>query len=204
MDLKRWLASLETEGHESWGMIEMAFGVAILIGYSLHWALRNVSWLGTLTLLLLLVVGLLYGQRMEYRLFARLGRRRVRGTLLLRITWVTVGWCLLWALLLLGVAHARAWTRIPGWHTGPVLLMSILCSYYLTLGLVLRIRRWTFLGGVLLVWLILLPGLAALRSRLDIAVAVAVGLTMIAFGYLGYRAFERDRVAHTQPPVNMP
>jgi len=32
MDLKRWLASLETEGHESWGMIEMAFGVAILIG----------------------------------------------------------------------------------------------------------------------------------------------------------------------------
>lgn len=195
MKLMRWLAALETEAHETFGTLETTMGAGILLGYGLHWALAGVRWLATVTLLLLLVCGLWYGQRLEYRLFARLGRRHFRGTLVLRVTWVTLAWAACWALVLWGVAAARAWTRLDGWRAGPVILLTVLSSYYITLGLALGLRRWLLLGLLLGAWLILIPGLAPLRQYLDLAVAGLAGLTLLATGMAGYRAYERELAA---------
>jgi len=201
MKWQRWMASLEAEAHETFGAIEVGLGIGLLLGLGLYSVLAEVRWLGNLTLLATLVAGLWYGQHMEYRFLERQGEKHVRGTLLLRVTWLNLAWCLLWCLLLWGVVAGRAWDAIEGWTSWPMLLLILLGAHWTGLGIGLGIRRWLSLGLALVVVAAALPAVPFLRSHLFVAAALGSGSLHLVGGYLGYRVFESERAGRQRAPT---
>jgi len=201
MKWQRWMASLEAEAHETFGAIEVGLGVGLLVGLGLFRVLANVCWLANLTLLAVLVAGLWYGQHMEYRLLERLGEKHVRGTLLLRVTWLNLAWCLLWCLLLWGVIVGRAWDAIEGWTSWPMLLLIVLGAHWAGLGIGLGVRRWLVIGLLLVGGAAVLPAIPFLRHNLFLAAALISGLLHLVGGYFGYRGFEAERAGRQRAPT---
>jgi len=201
MKWQRWMASLEAEAHETFGAIEVGLGVGLLVGLGLYRVLADVRWLANLTLLAALVAGLWYGQHMEYRFLGRLGVKHVRGTLLLRVTWLNLAWCLLWCLMLWGVVVGRAWDAIEGWTSWPMLLLILLGAHWTGLGIGLGVRRWLAMGVVLVVVAAALPAIPFLRQNLFLAAGLGSGLLHLVGGYLGYRAFEAELVDRQRAPT---
>ncbi|NLG28619.1 MAG: hypothetical protein GX557_11965 [Chloroflexi bacterium] len=197
--LRDWLAEVLEETQDTLGTYELALGGAILIGYLVLWWLRAWPGWGLAVLWFLCLAGVWLGAHMEDAQFHRLGRRRFRGTLYRRITWLTVACALLLGGVLLGLAHARAWNELPGWRDGPVLMLLTLGLYHLALGLRTRTRRWVYLGGALLALAVLIPGVGVLRSRTYLVTALLAGATLIAAGLSGRMRYERELGAGQAP-----
>ncbi len=189
--LRDWLAEVLDEAQDTLGAYELTLGGAMLLGYLLMWWLRARPGWGLGLLWLLSVVGLWVGALLEENQFRRLGRRRFRGTLYRRISWLVLVGALVLAGLLVWFAHARAWNDLAGWHDGPVWMLLTLSFYHLALGLKTGTRRWVWLGSALCVLAIALPGVAALRSRLYVATALLGGGSLLAAGLVGRLRFER-------------
>ncbi len=189
------LRQIIAEGQDNLGAFELPLGAAILMGLLINALMGRGAWLGTALLGLLIVAALGYGGYLEYRWFRILGRRRFRGTLLLTATWLVVAWAALLSGLLIGLAHARGWDRSEGWDGGLLWMTLILGLYHIAQGVRLGVRRWTYLGGVLCLWAVLLPALPLFRQRIFVAGALLVGGVLLISGYRGYRAYLRQRAA---------
>src|SRR4030042_6194982 len=126
------VAQAAAEGHDNLGTFELTLGGAILVGYLFLALLNRVTTLASLAFWALFIGGLWYGSVLEYHQLRALGRRRFRGTLLLLITWITVGLALLLGGLLLALAHLRGAGDLVTWHDGPILLTFTLGFYHLS------------------------------------------------------------------------
>ena len=190
-------AWVQSEGHDSFGAFELTLGCAVLLGCPLFVVLCKMPWLAWAVFCGLLIAVLWGGHRLESRYLRMLGRRRSRGTLLLRITWLVLAWALLWTYLLIRLAHARAWNwLLPGWADGPIMLMLVLGLYYLAIGVKVGVRRWVVLGLTLSMMAVLIPGLSLLRDMLYLSTGLFAGGALLISGYRGQQVFwERRRTA---------
>ncbi len=171
-------------------------GAAVLLGYLFRALLPRIAWLGNTILSVLMLCALWYGHRLEIRWLRSLGRRRIRGTLFLRVTWLVLLWSFLWSYVLLLFARALAWdVQIPGWRNGPLLLTLTLALYHLTMGVKMSLRRWIWLGAVLVLWAVLIPGVPLLRERMFVSIALLVGGALLVSGHWGRREFSRLKSA---------
>jgi hypothetical protein len=180
-------------GQDDLGAVELPLGIAVLTGLLLCALPFKPRWLGGAALLVMLGSALWYGNLLEYRLLHQVGRRRFRGNLLVAITWVVLGWSLLWAGLLILLAHARGWHWLSGWRDGPLLLTLGLGSFYMSQGVRLGVRRWLCLGGVLLLLGVLIPAVRPLREHMDLAAALLDGGALLASGMAARRALQGRR-----------
>ena len=189
----RWLHPTEVESQDDFGALAGPLGVAIWAGELLTAALPTASGLSLALLAALLVAALAVGHRLERRHLNALGRHRQRGTLHRRETWGVLSWAVLWAYLLLAVAHARAWHWLEGWSDRSLLLVLIPGLYYLCQGLRLGVRRWTILGIVLAALAALLPTIPLFRHQPHLAAGFLAGGALSLSGYSGQREFLRQR-----------
>ena len=189
--LGAWVSKAREEGHDSLGAYEWPLGAAIIVGYGLVEWLSTRPTLGGVLFLVLVALAVWEGSRIEREQLHALGRRRFRGTLALRLTWVLVAEGLLLAYLLLGLAHARGWHWLEGWHDGPIVLTLVLGVYHLALGLKTRVARWVWLGAVLCGFAVLLPAVPPLRLRLHFVSGLLVGAALLVSGLLGRLDFVR-------------
>lgn len=148
--------------------------------------------LAWLVFCLLFVGGLWYGGALEYRQLRALGRRRVRGTLLLLITWLTVGLALLLAGLLVALARLLEAGSLYGWLDRPILMTLFFGLYHLSQGVRLGVPRWMYLGGALCLLGAMIPGVRFLRHSLYLTCALLLGGPLLVSGYLGRRTFLRQ------------
>jgi hypothetical protein len=186
-----WFARAQAEGFDNLGAFELALGAAVLLSYLLYALLTRFTTLATLLFWILLVAALWYGNRLERRQHHALGKRHLRGTLFLGITCLTLGVALLLGLLLIGLAHARAWDRIPHWADGPLLLALVLGLYHLSQGLRLGVQRWLYLGGVLCGLAVIIPAVPFLRAYMYLVSALLMGGSLLISGYFGQREMRR-------------
>ena len=198
MDLTDWAARQRAAGQDSHGAFELPLGIAVIIGYLLLALLGKAPWWAVLVFLLLGVVGLGFGHRAEARQLKTLGRRRVRGTLLLGATWLLGLWSFFWVCVLLLFARARAWDRMPGWHEGVMGVSLLLGIYSLAFGIKKSLRRQQFTGIALIIWAVVLPAVGVFRERAYLASAVFLGLVLVVSGALGQRSLRRH-LASRQP-----
>ena len=189
MDFSGWVRQLESEGQDSYGAFEFPLGVTVIVGYLLLTLLGKAPWWAVFLYAVLGIVALGVGHQLEGKQHRDAGRRRARGTLLLRVTWIIAFWCLLWVLLLLFVASARGWTEIPGFHGGAVALGLILGLYALCFGLKNRLIRTTCTGAVLVLWSALVPAIGVLRDKAFLSYALLIGGTLLLSGFLGRRSW---------------
>jgi hypothetical protein len=186
-----WFVRAQAEGFDNLGAFELTLGAAVLLSYLFYAVLTRVTTFATLVFWILLVAALWYGNRLESRQLHALGRRRLRGTLFLGITCLTLGLALLLGLLLIGLAHARAWSRIPHWADGPLLFALVSGLYHLSQGLRLGVRRWLYLGGVLCGLAVIIPGVPFLRAYMYLVSALLIGGSLLISGYFGQREMRR-------------
>ena len=199
MDVEDWVSEVLDEVQDSLGAYELTLGGAVFVGYVVLWLLRAHAGWG-LALLYALCLGALWlGARLENLQFHELGRRRFRGTLYRRVTWLVALAAFLLAQMLIGLAHARAWNTLPGWHDGPIVMMLTLGLYHLALGLKTSTLRWTCLGAALCVLAVLLPGVSALRDKLYFTVGLLAGGSLLAAGLVGRALFMREARAAKSP-----
>ena len=189
MGIGWWLQRAQQEGHDSFGAFEWTLGLALVVGYTASALLQKLPWLGGLMLWVLCVVALWHGHGMEMHRLGSLHRRRARGTLSVRITWLALAWAVLWSILVLRLAHARAWTLEEGWHDGPIQAVMILGLYHLALGVKLGVARWVYLGLFLSILAVALPGVPLLRRNLYLATAILAGGALLISGYRGRQTF---------------
>lgn len=194
-DALQRLRKIAAEGQDNLGAFELPLGAAVLVGWLINAVTMPRPWLGAALFCILIIAALGYGGYLEYRWFHILGRRRFRGTLLLAITWLAVAWAALLSSLLIGLAYARGWDRAEGWAGGLIWVTLVLGLYHIAQGVRLGVRRWTYLGGVLCLWAVLLPALPLPRQRIFVAGALLVGGMLLISGYWGYRAYLRQRAA---------
>jgi len=187
-----WLAEVLEEGQDSLGAYELTLGGAVFLGYLMLWWLRAHAGWGLMLVYMLCVVSLWLGARLEQMQFHALGRRRFRGTLYRRLTWLVALGAFILAWILIGLAHARAWNTLPGWHDGPILLTLSLGLYHLAMGLKTNTPRWTYLGGVLCALAVIMPAAVPLRDKLYFVTALLAGGSLIASGLVGRLQFMRE------------
>jgi hypothetical protein len=187
----RWLARALDEGQESFGAYEITLGAAVLAGLLVAWWLRERPVWGGILMGLGLLAALYGGNRLERDYLYTLGRRRFRGTLSLRITWLTVAYAFILGLVLVGLASARGWDAASGWLDGPMLLVLTLGLYHLALGLKVGVRRWIWLGLILCGLAVLIPGVPVLREDMRVVTAVLAGPILVGSGLIGHLMFRR-------------
>ncbi|MFH1086887.1 MAG: hypothetical protein V1772_14150 [Chloroflexota bacterium] len=193
MAIWRWFEDVLAEGQDSYGAYEWGLGLALMAGLALFVLLPGLAWLAAVFFWALVIAGLWYARELEVQRLAVLGKRRFWATPGLRLTWMVLAWCLLWTALALWVAHARGWRQRAGWADGPLLAMLLLSSYFASLGVKLRVRRWTCVGAVLALWAALVPALPGLRNHLHLSMALLGGGTLLIAGMAGRLAYERER-----------
>jgi len=187
------------EGRGNLGAFELPLGIAVLANYLLFALLPKARALTTALFYVSLALALWRGHLLERRWGYGSGRRRFPGTLFLGITWAVLGWSLLWAGLLIAFAHARTWHWLGGWRDGPILLTLTLGLFHLAQGARLRVGHWAYVGGVLCLLGVLIPGLQTLREHINLATAFLVGGALILGSYMGQGASrKRDRPPRTQ------
>jgi hypothetical protein len=203
MDLRDWLAEVLEEGQDSLGAYEMTLGGAVFVGYIALWWLRAHAGLGLALLYVLCAAALWMGARLEQMQFHELGRRRFRGTLYRRFTWLVALGAFVLAWLPIGLAHARAWNLLSGWHDGPIVLMLTLGLCHLALGLKTNTLRWTCLGGALCALAAIIPAVAPLRDKLYFVTGLLAGGSLLAAGLMGRLRYLREaRAAGTPQSVS--
>jgi len=183
---------MRAKGQDTLGAFELPLGGAVLVSHLLSALLPKARGLTTTALYAALALALWCGHSLERRWLHEPGRRHFRGTLYLRITWVVLGWSLLWASLPVAFAHARTWHWLGGWRDGPILLTLTLGLFHLTQGARLGVSRWVCLGGVLCLLAALLPGIRALREHMNLATALLAGGALILSGYAGQSALQKQ------------
>jgi len=191
MSLVQWWARVQDEGHDSLGAFELPLAVATFVGLAPGW-LAPESWLVRVALIIEIALALLWGHRVENRRLYAVGHRRFRGTLHLRLTWLLIGWALLWASALLSLAHLRTWDQSPGWYNDPLCVAATLSVIFLALGVKARVRRWVGLGLALAIGVGLLPWVAMQEISLHLLMAFWVGGALWVSAYAGQREFERQ------------
>ncbi|MFP3897260.1 MAG: hypothetical protein ACLFV5_10565 [Anaerolineales bacterium] len=98
--------------------------------------------------------------------------------------------------MLLLFARALAWDiQVAGWREGPLLSTLTLALYHLAMGIKMSLRRWTWLGAVLVLWAVLIPGVSFFRERIFFSVALLVGGALLISGYQGRREYYHLREA---------
>jgi hypothetical protein len=200
-----WLEHVRAEGHDNYGSYELALGVAVFVSQLLLSILRESTWLTKAVLWLLLIPGLAYAQRTEWRRLYSLGRRRFRTTPLLWSTWLSLGVSLLCGYLLLEFADVRTWSWALWWRRGPLMLLLTLGGWFASLGVKARVRRWVLLGLVLSAWAVLIPFVPFLRARFHFSTALLAGGALLLSGYCGYaRYLEHLQAANTFDSLHRP
>jgi hypothetical protein len=190
-----WLYEVLEEAQDSLGAYELSLGTAVFVGYVVLWWLRSVAGLGLVVLYLLCVAAMWTGARLEQIQFHTLGKRRFRGTLYRRVTWVVAAGAFVLAWIPIGLAHARAWNTLPGWHDGPIVMMLTLGLYHLAMGLKTNTPRWTYLGAALCAFTVIVPGIEPLRSKLYFSTGLLAGGSLVAAGLLGRLRYLRETQA---------
>ena len=188
MGFSGWFRQLESEGQDSYGAFEFPLGATVILGYLFLTVLGKAPWWAVFLYAVLGIVAIGVGHRLESRQHKAAGRRRARGTLLLRVTWIIVFWCLIWVLVLLFVASARGWTEIPGFHGGAVALGMMLGLYALCFGLKNGLVRTACTGAALILWSALVPAVGVLRANAFLAYALLIGGTLLVSGVFGRRS----------------
>ena len=197
--LKGWVSKALAEGHDSYGAYEWPLGGAIFVGYAIaEWQSAARPGLVSLAFYFLLALALWEGSRVEQEQLRALGRRRFRGTLALRLTWILLVGALAFACLLIGFAHARTWNWLEGWHDGPIVLTLVLGLYSLSTGLKVGVRRWILLGVVLCGLAAVLPVIPGLRFRLYFVTGLLLGAALVGSGMYGRVVFLRRLRALTR------
>ena len=187
-----WLEGALELGHDTFGAYEWSLGIALLVGFLLF-ALLPAQWLAGLFLVALVAAALWYGRQVEFLRLGRLGERPRQGILELRITWMAVGWALLWSLLALGLARSQGWNRLSGWSDLALLALLVLGLSYLGLGARLGLERWVYLGLALAVLAVVIPATPWLRERSFLATSLLAGTMLLVCGYLGRQVYQRLR-----------
>ncbi len=185
-----WLARAANEGQDDYGAYSLPIGGAILLGYLLLGLLPRVTTLVGLVPYVLILAATWYGGQVDQRQLQSLGRRRVRGTLLLGASWVTFLLAVALAGLLLLVAHGNGWHHVSGWEDGPVFVTTVSALTKLSHGLRLRVRRRIIFGLLLAGLVVLLPVVPFLRNHLFLSTAILSGGALILSGLLGRREYQ--------------
>ena len=182
----RWFRQSQWDGQDAMGTFEVSVGIAVLISNLIMAAASRSTVLLNILAAFLLAAGVWWGSRSEHLQLRSLGSRHAPGTLFLGITWLLAGIALLFSLLVLLISHLTGLSDLSGWAAGPILLTAFIASLSLMQGLRLGITRLIILGGVLAVYLFVMP---LLVGHLYLTTALIVGGALIACGFIGRRVY---------------
>jgi len=187
---KFW-ARLQAEGHDDFGAYDLPLGLALLVSYALLGLLNKGMWVGAVLWWIGVCVALWKGHEIEIARVWDLGRRRHRGTLSIRLTWIALLWSFFLAMLAVRLSHARALHTLVGWHDGPLVLLLTFGLFNLATGCKASIGRRVYLGLLLCAIAVLVVGVPLLRTHLHWSTAILGGGALLLSGYVGRRVYRQ-------------